>query len=114
MKNTLLLALALSTAATLGCKKKDDAAKKDTPAQKPTDKPTDKPAEPAPPPPPPAAADKEIALDAWGADFAGWVAMAPDGTKVAFDDPSRQLTISDTDYVSVSEAAGWDDAAKGL
>lgn len=114
MKQTLMIALALSTVASLaGCKKKDDAGKTDKPTTaKPTDKPTDKPADP--PPPPPAAAAVEVDLTPWGPAFAGYVAMAPAGTKVVFDDPSRQLTISDTDYVSVSEAEFWADGVKTL
>jgi|GEM_PF-3599529 len=115
MKNTLLLTLALSSVLAVGCKKKDDDKKAETPttATKPGD--TAKPADPTPPPPPPpAAADKEIDLSAWGPAFAGYVAMAPEGTKVEFDDPSRQLTISDTDYVSVSEAEFWGDGVKSL
>jgi hypothetical protein len=62
----------------------------------------------------PVAADKEIDLSAWGPEFKGWVAMAPEGTKVEFDDPSRQLAISETDFISVSEAPGYADAVKGL
>ncbi len=63
---------------------------------------------------PPAAADKEIDLSVWGPEWKGWVAMAPEGTKVELDDPSRQLSISDTDFLSVSEAPGYADAVKGL
>lgn len=62
----------------------------------------------------PAAADKEIDLSVWGPEWKGWVAMAPEGTKVELDDPSRQLTISDVDFLSVSEAPGYADAVKGL
>jgi len=111
MKNMLLLALALTTTAALaGCKKKEEnkATDKPTTATKPGDPPaTDK-----APPPPPAAADKEIDLSVWGPDFAGYVAMAPDGTKVTFDDPSRQLAISDSDFLSVGEAPYWADGIK--
>ncbi len=63
---------------------------------------------------PPAAADEEIDLSVWGPEFAGWVAMAPAGTKVEFDDPSRQLAISDEDFLSVGEAPGYADAIKSL
>ena len=75
MKNSILLALALSSVAALGCKKKEEEKKTETPtmAAKPGD--TAKPAEPTPPTPPPAAADKEIDLSAWGPAFAGYVAM---------------------------------------
>ncbi len=116
MKNSLLLALALSTVASLAaCKKKDEAKKTDSPTtatNKPTDKPTDKPAEPTPAP---LLADKEIDLAPWGPAFAGYVAMAPEGTDVSFDDPSRQLTFGeDNNYVSVSEAPFWADGIKTL
>jgi hypothetical protein len=63
---------------------------------------------------PPAAADKELDLSAWAGPFAGWVAMAPEGTKIELDDPSRQLSISETDFLSVSEAPGYADAIKSL
>jgi hypothetical protein len=65
-------------------------------------------------PAPAAAADKEIDLAAWGEPFKGWVATAPEGTKIEFDDPSRQLAISDEDFLSVSEAPGYADAVKSL
>ena len=115
MKNSLLLALALSTVASLaGCKKKDET-KKDSPTTAP--KPGDpKPADPTPTPtpPPPAAADKELDLAPWGPQFAGFVAMAPEGTKVSFDDPSRQLTFGEeNNYVSVSEAPFWGETEHG-
>jgi hypothetical protein len=63
---------------------------------------------------PPLAADKEIDLSVWGPEWKGWVAMAPEGTKVELDDPSRQLSISETDFLSVGEAPGYADAVKGL
>jgi hypothetical protein len=60
------------------------------------------------------AAGVETDLSAFGPEFAGYVAMAPKGTKVEFDDPSRHLTVSDSDYLSIGEAPGYDDAMKGL
>jgi hypothetical protein len=70
----------------------------------------------APPPEdkPAAAADKELDLAAWGPAFAGYVAMAPEGTKVELDDPSRQMILSDVDFLSMGEAPGYADAVKGL
>jgi hypothetical protein len=56
----------------------------------------------------------EVDLSPWGPAWKGYVAMAPAGTKVTFDDPSRHLEISESDYVSVSEAPGFADAVKGL
>ena len=40
--------------------------------------------------------------------------MAPEGTKVTFDDPSRQLAISEEDFLSVSEAPYYADGVKSL
>jgi hypothetical protein len=60
------------------------------------------------------APDKEIDLSPWGPEFKGWVVMAPEGSKVELDDTSRQLSISETDFISVSEAPGYADAVKGL
>lgn len=110
MKQTAVLALALATVLSTACKKKDEGKKAEPTAAKPGDKPANKPADPPPPP----AADKEVNLSAWGAPFAGFVAMAPEGTKVTFDDPSRQLAISDEDFLSVSEAPYYADGVKGL
>lgn len=128
IKPVIRLALALGLSTTLvgvvGCdskteEKKDgkDAKKDGKDAKKADGKGTakvDDKAEAKADAPPPAAADKEIDLAAWGPAFAGWVAMAPEGTKVELDDPSRQLKISETDYLSVGEAPGYDDAIKGL
>lgn len=130
MKTTFVLAFTAALAATTAtaCKKKDADKKSDTAGDtkganpKPADPgtPGTPPADPKPadPTPPPAAPAKlvEVDLSPWGGPFAGMVAMAPEGSKVQFDDPSRQLMIDDTDFISVSEAAGWDDAnsEKGL
>ena len=115
MKHTAVLAIALAAVLSTACKKKDEGKKADPTAAKPGDKPADKPADkPVDPPPPPPAADKEVDLSVWGAPFAGFVAMAPEGTKVTFDDPSRQLAISEEDFLSVSEAPYYADGVKGL
>lgn len=95
--------------------KKADAKKADAKVDaKKADAKVDAPTEVAKAEPTPAAADVEIDLSVWGPEFAGWVAMAPAGTKVEFDDPSRQLSISDEDFLSVGEAPGYADAIKGL
>lgn len=72
---------------------------------------------PAPAPVPEApkkAALVEVDLSKWGAPFAGHVAMAPPGTTIEFDDPSRQLKISENDYLNVSEAPFFEDALASL
>lgn len=96
--------------------KKDDkkADAKKTDAKKTDDKKADAPAKADEPAAPPAAADKELDLSAFGPAFKGYVATAPDGTKVEFDDPSRQLIVSDVDFLSIGEAPGYADAVKGL
>ncbi|MBK6922157.1 MAG: hypothetical protein IPH07_32495 [Deltaproteobacteria bacterium] len=71
-------------------------------------------AEPAADAKPAVAELEEIDLSPWGDAFKGYVAMAPKGTKVEFDDPSRQLIISDVDFVSMGEAPGYADAIKSL
>ena len=60
------------------------------------------------------AAGSEVDLSAFGPAFAGYVATAPKGTKVEFDDPSRHVTVSETDFLSIGEAPFYDDAMKGL
>ena len=56
----------------------------------------------------------EIDLSAWGPAWKGYVAMAPATAKVSFDDPSRQMQVTDSDYLKVSEAPGFSDAVAGL
>ncbi len=63
---------------------------------------------------PKAAALVEIDLSAWGPAFKGWVAMAPAGAKVTFDDPSRQIQVTEEDYLKVSEAPGFADSVASL
>ncbi len=53
-------------------------------------------------------------LSPFGEAWKGYVAMAPAGTKIVFDDPSRQITVSDTDYIAVSEAPYFEDGVKSL
>jgi hypothetical protein len=57
---------------------------------------------------------KEVDLSAWGKQWKGYVAMAPASAKVTFDDPSRQLHLSDEDYINVSEAPFFQDGIAGL
>jgi hypothetical protein len=56
----------------------------------------------------------EIDLSTWGPAWKGYVAMAPAGAKVSFDDPSRQMQVTESDYLKVSEAPGFADAVAGL
>jgi hypothetical protein len=49
-------------------------------------------------------------LSPFGKQFAGWVVTAPKDAKITFDDPSRHITLSDEDFVAISEAPGWKDA----
>lgn len=60
------------------------------------------------------AADKEMDLAAFGPEFKGYVVMAPEGTKIELDDPSRHITLSDVDFISLGEAPFYDDGVKGL
>jgi hypothetical protein len=53
-------------------------------------------------------------LAPFGKQFAGYVVTAPKDAKIEFDDPSRQIVLSDTDFVSIGEAPYWEDSVKGL
>jgi hypothetical protein len=100
----------------VGCKDK-----KETPAAQPDPGPAaTKPAEPAAPaqpPPPPAPAPAKLVetdLSPFGPQFKGYVAMAPEGAKLEFSDPSRFIHLDDKDFVSIGEAPYWEDAVGGL
>jgi hypothetical protein len=50
----------------------------------------------------------------FGKQFTGWVVTAPKDAKLEFDDPSRHIVLSDTDFVDISEAPYWEDGIKQL
>ena len=50
----------------------------------------------------------------FGKQFTGWVVTAPKDAKLEFDDPSRHIVLSDTDFVDISEAPYWEDGIKAL
>lgn len=106
MLKTTVAALVASSLLVIGCKKEESAAPS-TPTPAPV-------AAPAAAAAPAAPALVEVDLSKWGPAFAGYIAMAPKGTVVEFDDPSRQLKISDDDYLKVSEAPFFEDAIAGL
>jgi len=109
---TLLLVSVLAT----GCDKPSGAAEKSDDKKSEAKKSDDKSekAEKTEKAAPKAAALVEIDLSAWGPAWKGYVAMAPAGSKVSFDDPSRQLSIDESDYLKVSEAPGFADAVASL
>jgi len=49
-------------------------------------------------------------LSPFGKQFAGWVVTAPKTAKLEFDDPSRHIVLSEEDFITLSEAEGWNDA----
>jgi hypothetical protein len=69
---------------------------------------------PAEPEAKPAGDLKEVDLSVWGPAWKGYVLMAPAGAKATFDDPSRQLTLSETDYLKLSEAPFFEDGVGSL
>lgn len=73
-----------------------------------------KPAPPAEDKPLDLPADAEIDLSPWGGPWKGMVAMAPAGAKVELDEPSRQMKINDTDFLSVGEAPFYADSVANL
>jgi hypothetical protein len=113
----LLSTLAMKIYATLllvsitACKSSDSVPNNAAPP--PAPKPAAEPAA-APAPPAPAAKLVETDLSKLGAPFKGYVAMIPDGAKLEFDDPTRQIHLSDVDYVSISAAEYWEDGVAGL
>jgi hypothetical protein len=50
----------------------------------------------------------------FGKQFTGWVVTAPKDAKLEFDDPSRHIVLSDTDFVDISEEPYWEDGIKQL
>jgi hypothetical protein len=107
---TLNIALALITLA--ACKKTDKEAP--PPSTKTAAEPAA--ATPPAPPAPPAAPAKLVDVDLapFGDAFKGYVATVPEGAKLEYDDPSRHIKLSDTDYVAISEAPFWEDGVAGL
>jgi hypothetical protein len=56
----------------------------------------------------------ELDLSKWGPAFKGYVALAPAGSTLEFDDPSRQLKISENDYLNLNEAPFFEDALASI
>jgi len=120
MKKRLVLVAAVLVAFT-ACKKKEE--KKDE-AAKPTEsmtKPEVKKEEPKQEEPakeePKKLPEVEMVdhdLSPFGKQFAGYVVTAPKDAKLEFDDPSRHIVLSDTDFITIEEAPYWEDAVKGL
>lgn len=114
------LALAVSVLAlSASCKKKEEKTEAPKPAELVAE--TKPAAEPAKDEPvkeePKKLADAEMVdhdLAPFGKPFEGWVVTAPKEAKLEFDDPSRQIILSDTDFVSITEAPGWEDGVKAL
>lgn len=101
------------------CKKKEEAKPepaKTEPTAPVVAKPDDKPAEP-PKDEPKKLPEVEMVdhdLAPFGKAFEGWVVTAPKDAKLEYDDPSRHIVLSDTDFVDISEAAYWEDGIKTL
>lgn len=114
---SLALALASLALASSACSKKEpEAGKAAKPAQEAA-KPVDqaeaaKPIEAAKPAAP--AAMVELDLAPFGEAWKGYVASVPAGAKLEADDVSRQIILSDVDFLSVSEAPFWADGVKTL
>ena len=118
MNRVVLFALILAVASC--SKKKDDKAApptKDEPAKPTETKPTEtKPDEPA------KTEEKKLPevemvdhdMAPFGKQFTGWVITAPKDAKLEFDDPSRHVVLSDTDFIDISEAPYWEDGIKSL
>jgi hypothetical protein len=101
MRSTLLVVLVLATA----CKGKDQEGT--PPASKAAVEPA---AAPAPKPAPPAEVKLvEFDLSPLGNAFKGYVASLPETAKLKPDESSPQITLSETDYVSISTAPYWED-----
>ena len=113
----LLTSLVLATTlVACGSKKKEGEGGDPAPAAKASEpKAADPaPAEAKPAAPAPSAKLVETDLSKFGPAFKGYVAMIPEGAKLEFDDPSRHITLSDTDFVSISEAPYWEDGVASL
>jgi hypothetical protein len=115
------LVLVASVLAFYGCKKKEETKATDTTA-KPADPGSaavakDEPKAEPPKDEPKKLADVEIVdhdLAPFGKQFTGYVVTAPKDAKIEFDDPSRHIVLSDTDFVAIEEAPYWEDGVKGL
>ena len=120
MKRLVLVVSIL--ALTSACKKKeakdskDEAAKPTEPMAKPEDKKPEDVKEPAKDEPNKLAEVEMVDHDLapFGKQFTGWVVTAPKDAKLELDDPSRHIVLSDTDYVDIMEAPGWEDSIKTL
>src|SRR5262245_16885012 len=119
---TLFAAAALLAGA---CKSKNDKPADNAPKAadpKPAEPAADpaKPAEtekPAPEPAKPAPAPVEMVehdLAPFGAAFKGYVATAPKTAKIEFEDPSRHISLSDTNFITIEEAPYWEDGVASL
>ena len=114
------LVLVASLLAFTGCKKKEEAKPADpaktTEPAKDMAKDEPKVAEPAADEPKQLAEVEMVDHDLapFGKAFEGYVVTAPKDAKIEFDDPSRQIVLSDTDFVSIGEAPYWEDSVKGL
>lgn len=102
MTLTRLVVAAVVVSSLLGCKKDGEAPSTPAPGAVP-------PPAAAPPPAPKGPELVEVDLSPWGDAFKGYVAMAPKGTKVQFDDPSRQLLVTESDYLNMNEAPFFED-----
>jgi hypothetical protein len=117
MNRLVLVVSILALAAS--CKKKEEAKGEAPKVADPvaTDtKAEDKPAEPPKDEPKklPEAEMVDHDLAPFGKPFEGMVVTAPKEAKLEFDEPSRHIVLSDTDFVDVSEAPYWEDGVKGL
>lgn len=119
MKRLVLVASILAFTA---CKKKEEAKPADTTTAEPGSaavaKDEPKPADPEPAKDEPKTLPEVEMVDhdlaPFGKSFEGYVVSAPKDAKIEFDDPSRQIVLSDTDFISIDEAPFWEDGVKGL
>jgi hypothetical protein len=112
-----MVVVAALFALTAACSKKKETPKDEAPKPaEPAAKTEPAKAEPAKDEPKtlPAAEMVDHDLSPFGKQFAGYVVSAPKDAKIEFDDPSRHIVLSDTDFVSLDEAPYWEDSVKGL